>query len=57
MMGRKEKWMRWGYVLGLVSEPFWIWTAYEKNQWGILALTVWYTYAYGQGIYNYWIKK
>ena len=56
-VGRRERWKRWGYILGMCSQPFWVWTSYEHAQWGIFILTFWYTYAWGQGIYNFWIKK
>jgi hypothetical protein len=57
LISRKEKWMRWGYILGLCGQPFWFWSSIIHKQWGILFLAVWYTYAWCQGIYNYWIKK
>ena len=55
-VGGKEKWKRWGYILGLCTQPFWFWTAIENRQWGVLILSIWYTYSWLQGIYNYWIK-
>jgi len=54
IVGRKEDWMRWGYILGIASQPFWIITSWYNEQWGILALSFWYAYSWGQGIYNYW---
>ena len=56
-LGRKEKWNRIGYILGLLSQPFWFYTAYTNEQYGILILSLWYTYSWIQGVYNYWIKK
>lgn len=29
---------RWGFVIGILSEPFWIATAYKNEQWGIFAM-------------------
>jgi len=55
-VGRKESWSRWGFVFGLLSEPFWVYETISKEQWGILALTLFYAYAWGQGIYNNFIK-
>lgn len=57
LVGRKEHWKRWGYILGMCSQPFWLWAAVKAEQWGIVLLTFWYTYSWGQGIWNYWIKK
>ena len=56
-IGRREAWRRWGFILGLCSQPFWFWTAYEHRQWGVGVLAVFYTYAWAQGVWNYWIRK
>jgi small-conductance mechanosensitive channel len=56
-VGRLEKWKRWGYIFGLLSQPAWIYTSIYYNQWGVLILSLWYTYSWIQGVYNYWIKK
>lgn len=56
-VGRKEKWRRWGYILGLCAQPFWFYTTYVHKQWGILFLSLFYAYSWGQGIWNYWIKE
>jgi hypothetical protein len=56
MVGRRESWKKWGYVLGLCSQPAWIYTTWKSEQWGILIVAVWYTYAWGHGAYNYWIR-
>ncbi|GGD45268.1 hypothetical protein GCM10011514_06630 [Emticicia aquatilis] len=56
-VGRKEHWKRWGYIFGILGQPFWIYTAINNEQWGILAMTFFYTYSWSMGIYNYWIKK
>ena len=57
LLGRKETWARWGYILGFLSQPFWFYTTIKNHQWGIFLLALWYMYCWGQGIYNYWIKK
>jgi hypothetical protein len=56
-VGRKEKWKRLGYIFGLCSQPFWMYASITNKQWGIFILTLFYTYSWIQGIYNYWIKK
>jgi hypothetical protein len=54
LVGRKDKKIsRWGYVAGLLSEPFWLYTAVSNDQWGIVVLAVWYTYAWGSGFLNH----
>ena len=57
LVGRKEHWRRWGYIAGLLGQPFWFYTTIQAEQWGIVILCFWYTYAWAQGAYNFWIKK
>lgn len=57
LVGRKENWRKWGYLLGLCSQPFWIYSSINNEQWGILVMTLFYTYSWCQGIYNFWIDK
>lgn len=40
---------RWGYIIGVLSQPFWIWASYSNRQWGILLLSIFYTYAWSMG--------
>ena len=56
-LAQKKPWMRWGYILGLCSEPFWLGTSIINRQWGLFILTIVYTVCYCIGVYNYWIKK
>lgn len=56
LVSRKEQWRRWGFIVGMLSQPFWYISAYLADQWGILLLSTWYTYAWMQGIWNFWIK-
>jgi hypothetical protein len=57
LISRKEKWSRWGYIIGFFGQPFWIISSIQSKQWGILLLSIWYEYAWLQGIWNFWIKK
>lgn len=43
---------RWGYVLGLASQPLWIAATWRARQWGMLALSIFYVGAWWQGIAN-----
>jgi len=47
---------RWGFVFGLLSQPFWFITSYCNKQWGVFFLTVIYTFSWIYGIYE-WFKK
>ncbi len=57
LVSRLEHWKRWGYIIGMIGQPAWFYATIASEQWGIFVLSLWYTYAWGQGIYNYWIKK
>ncbi|MGI0106733.1 hypothetical protein [Salinimicrobium sp. WS361] len=54
-VSRKEEWKRWGYILGLLGQPFWIHESSTNEQWGIFIMTIFYTYSWSQGVINYWI--
>lgn len=55
-VSRKEDWKRWGYIFGMLGQPFWLYTTYENKQWGILIMTLFYTYSWSMGVWNYWVK-
>lgn len=56
-VGRKEQWRKWGYLLGLLSQPFWFYTVITHKQWGLFTLCCWYAYSWGQGVWNYIIHS
>lgn len=53
LVGRKEGWRKWGYLLGLLAQPCWFYTSITHGQWGIVALAFWYTYSWAQGVWNF----
>lgn len=58
LVGYKDDEIRkWGFVLGLIGQPFWIYSSYQSEQWGILLMTLFYTFSWSRGIYTHWIKK
>lgn len=57
LVGRKESWRRWGFIMGLIGQPFWIYSFITNNQYGMLCMTAAYTYSWAMGVYNFWIKK
>lgn len=55
LVGRKlPKVRRWGYVCGLCSQPFWMWTTISHEQWGLVAMCAFYTYSWASGLMNHW---
>lgn len=57
LVSRTDHWKRWGYILGLCAQPFWLYSSWKAQQWGIFFLSFWYAYSWANGIYNYWVKK
>lgn len=50
------KWKKYAPILGLVGQPFWFYTTYANEQWGIFILSFFYTYSWGLGVYNSWVR-
>lgn len=48
---------RWGFVLGLASQPFWILTSFMNQQWGVFFLSLIYTGSWILGIYEWFFKN
>lgn len=36
--------------VGLSAQPFWLWSTFQNHQWGMLALTVFYSVCFIRGI-------
>lgn len=45
---------RWGWVLGLASQPFWLYSTAAAGQWGMFALSAFYTWIWARGLRNHW---
>ena len=54
LIARKNK---WGFVIGLLSQPFWLITSYLNKQWGVFLLSVIYIGMWTYGIYEWFYKK
>lgn len=52
-----ESWKKYACILGLLGQPFWFYSAYSAEQWGILALTFFYTYSWFVGFKNNWLNQ
>ena len=55
LLSRTEAWSRWGFILGLMGQPFWFYLVWQTGSWGIGITSSWYQYSLMQGFYNYWI--
>lgn len=56
LLSRNDKYSKWGFVLCLLSQPFWFISAYITNSWGIFAVSVIYCASYINGIKNWFYK-
>lgn len=54
LVAKKNK---WGFVLGLLSQPFWFISSYQNKQLGIFFLSIIYTLSWILGIYEWFFKK
>lgn len=46
---------RYACIFGLAGQPFWFWSAFSAQQWGIFALCVLYTLSWARGFKLHWI--
>lgn len=49
----KRPWSKWGFVLGLLSGPFYLGTSIINRQWGLRLLTVWWTGSWALGAWRH----
>lgn len=52
---KRPNWARWACVFGLLGQPFWFYSMYQTEQWGILLLCVFYTLAWARGVRSHWL--
>lgn len=57
VLAQKKPWAKWGFVVGLIAEPFWLYTAWTTKQWGIVAMVFVYAICYIIGIRNYFYRN
>ena len=54
---KRDNFRKYACLFGLCGQPFWFYSAYTAEQYGILALCFLYTYAWAKGFYNNWMCK
>lgn len=52
----RPEYRRWSSIFGMIGQPFWFYATYKAEQWGIFALCFLYTYSWGRGLWNNWLK-
>ncbi len=53
----RPKYRRWACIFGLCGQPFWFYTAWKHEQWGILALCFLYAYSWARGVRTNWFNQ
>ncbi len=48
---------KYACLFGLAGQPFWFYSAYKADQWGIFILCIMYTISWITGIKNNWFNK
>jgi hypothetical protein len=54
---KRESFRKYACLFGMAGQPFWFYSAYTGEQWGIFTLCIFYTYAWAKGIKNNWITQ
>lgn len=44
-------------IIGLLAEPFWLYTSYNAGQWGVFCLGFVYIFVWLFSFYKVWIRK
>ena len=52
-----DNFKRYACLFGIAGQPFWFYSAYQSEQWGIFILCFFYTYAWLLGVKNNWLTK
>jgi len=53
LLSRDKEWKAWGYLIGLIGQPLWIYDSLRHEQWGIFAVSLWFAYCYLAGTKNH----
>lgn len=52
---KRESRRRYACLFGLASQPFWFYTTWHAQQYGIFALCFLYMFSWLRGFYGHWI--
>lgn len=50
-----EKLHKYASIFGLLGQPFWFYSSYQAEQWGIFVLCIGYTFVWFIGFRRYWL--
>lgn len=49
--------LKYGFIFGLISEPLWFYTAYVKEQPGVMFMVLCYGVCHIRGLYNFYQRE
>ena len=52
---QKESYRRYACLFGLVAQPFWFYSAWQGNDWGIFIVCFICTWAWVKGFRQFWL--
>lgn len=47
---------RWACLFGLAGEPFWFYSSYQTQSWGVFAVAIAVTFGWLMGFRNFWLR-
>ena len=53
---KRKEWRRYACLFGLVGQPFWFYSSWVTEQWGIFGLSFAFTAAWAKGFREYWLS-
>ena len=53
----RDEFRRYACLFGMAGQPFWFYSAYQAEQWGIFVLCIFYTYAWLKGVKLHWYDR
>jgi len=53
----RDNWRKYACLFGMVGQPFWFYSAYTAQQWGIFILCFFYTWAWFKGVRLHWLSQ
>ncbi len=56
-MGKSARARKWAPLVGLCGQPFWLAFALQAKAWGLLALSLAYSFVYARGVWVQWRKS
>ena len=51
---KRDHFRRYACLFGLAGQPFWFYTTFTHQQWGIFMLSFIYTWSWYRGFRHYW---